>query len=361
MANIENLKEELSAWKARCSEANDQKTRKLLEKLEADEKKAEAESRVTRLIDEKNKIDEHMSEKEQFYKREMKELQVKNAELKDMIKDLELTLDAKLKAYQKSKEELQVDNKLPLQNINFVKSKPITNESNNGSPLDISYTCRVVINYPFVMQKGQAVVTFEDEEVAEKIINKNKHKLNVSSTMVEVKANPVHLQRTITFEVNMNISNRKMYVHNLPLNLPEETLKDKLELTFYKSAIGGGEVQSIECDRSSNSACITFLQNGVVERLLKKKQHLFSASGSAYKVTVKPCIELQLNKLQLFTGICPRSVLLSEIKNTDESEEDMQDLIMVHFQKPSNGGGEVTDIAYSMEKSRILHFEQDNS
>lgn len=60
----------------------------------------------------------------------------------------------------------------------------------------------------------------------------------------------------------MDISSKKLKISNLPENIAEETLKDKVELTFYKSSIGGAEIEKVEYDRNHNTAYVTYLQNG---------------------------------------------------------------------------------------------------
>uniref|UniRef100_A0A8C5KB43 N-myc (and STAT) interactor n=1 Tax=Jaculus jaculus TaxID=51337 RepID=A0A8C5KB43_JACJA len=48
--------------------------------------------------------------------------------------------------------------------------------------------------------------------------------------------------------------------------LPEEQMRDKLELSFCKSRNGGGEVESVDYDKPSGSAIITFVEAGDVFR-----------------------------------------------------------------------------------------------
>ncbi|MEE6473845.1 hypothetical protein FKM82_010190, partial [Ascaphus truei] len=264
-------------------------------------------------------------------KREMNELKNKNSELEKEIQELEERLDAKVATFTKNSEQLQIGKKLPKNNINFTAIELMKDNAKNDTPLDISCKSVVTINGAFVLQNGQALLTFEDEEVA---------------------------QRTLKFEVNTCISTKKVIVRNLPLGPSDEYLKDKLELTFYKSKIGG-EIENVECDQINNSAHITFLKTGVVDHLTKRRTHELIANGHAHEVTVEPFIECNLNKLQLCSGISTRTVLLTGIKEAQEAEEDIQDQIEIYFQKPSNGGGEVEAVAYCLKRKRVAHFEED--
>lgn len=43
-------------------------------------------------------------------------------------------------------------------------------------------------------------------------------------------------------------------------------------------------------------------------------------------------------------------------------EEEMQDKLKIHFQKPSKHGGEVEDIKYvPKDKHLLVHFEEDSA
>lgn len=64
-------------------------------------------------------------------------------------------------------------------------------------------------------------------------------------------------------QLHVKISQRKIKVSNIPnLPIPEEWVKDKLELNFCKTKLGGGEVKDVTYDRRSQMALITFVQPG---------------------------------------------------------------------------------------------------
>lgn len=51
--------------------------------------------------------------------------------------------------------------------------------------------------------------------------------------------------------------------------------------------------------------------------------------------------------------------MLTDIQDMLEDEESIQDMIAIHFQKPSNGGGEVECIRYVSEGIKVAYFEMD--
>lgn len=58
---------------------------------------------------------------------------------------------------------------------------------------------------------------------------------------------------------------------------------------------------------------------------------------------------------QTFLGVPKRTVLLRGIQNTSD-EEDIQDHLEIHFQKPSNYGGEVESIKYVPHGKKMKAF-----
>lgn len=355
MDTLQQLRADLEALKEQCEEEEKRKSNTILAKLEADDLQKEAEQRMTQFLEKSVVIEGAISEKKSQYNWEMQDQQREKDELLRNIDELDCKMKECSKRFEKIRNELQVDNKLPHKNINCTKEEP------GGTNLaNISYTCQVVIQHPYVLRGGQVLLTFENEEVAQGIIDSGRHTVEMTDEYEDVRASKVELGRTVKFEVNMIISNTKILVGNLPTDLTEETLKDKLELAFYKSDIGGGEIESVQYNRNQNSACVTYKDNGVAQHVLKRNYHRIKAGGSMYEIGIAPLIETQLNKLQIFSGICQKTVLLAEIINQTDAEDDIKDLVEIHFQKPSNGGGEVECIAFS-QKDKLAHFEEDRA
>ncbi|CAI9581313.1 unnamed protein product [Staurois parvus] len=286
----------------------------------------------------------------------MLELAIKNDELKDELVELQQKLDESENKCRKYKDVLMINSQLPPKNINFKETLPSGVNKSDDEPMDITYTC-CTVGHPFILGNGQALLTFEDAQVAESVIAKKRHSLDINGTRATVDAVEPVLNKSVKFEVCMNISSKKVKIFNLPKDIPEEILKDKVELTFYKSGIGGAEIEEVEYDRNDNTAYVTYLQNGVAQRVLKRDRHQFVAGKVKCEVKVMPCTDIELNKLQMFTANSARSVLLTGIKNVDDQEEDdVQDAIQVHFQKESNGGGEVEKTVFSMDGKKNSHI-----
>lgn len=66
---------------------------------------------------------------------------------------------------------------------------------------------------------------------------------------------------------------------------------------------------------------------------------------------------LRLPLFQTKTSVCPRTVLLTGIPVVME-QDTLQDLLEIHFQKSSNGGGEIEALLYNpMGEQTLAQFE----
>ncbi|KFP19752.1 N-myc-interactor, partial [Egretta garzetta] len=213
---------------------------------------------------------------------------------------------------------------------------------------------------PFRLNQNQALLTFEDEEVAQRLIKMGKHTVNLDSKIAEVKVKPFTLEMGTKFELHVTISGRKINVSEVPeLSIPEDWMRDKLELNFYKSDQGGGgEVEDVSYDKQSGTAVITFLRPGAANGFVRCTKYPFCVNGRCYRLPVSPDTNIRLEKFQVYSGISKKTILLKGIQETEDDEESVQDLIEVHFQKPSNSGGEVEIIKYVSKGVTWVCFEE---
>ncbi|XP_057611345.1 N-myc-interactor [Chionomys nivalis] len=275
------------------------------------------------------------------------EILKENIQLEQEIKRLEAELSSDAR-------EFQIKENIPERKLKFTSMK---SSEDGGQFSNSSCSFQVSSQILYELQKGQALITFEKEEVAQNVITMGKQVVQLEGNSVVVTAQPVPLSLGVRFQVHVNVSKTKINVTGIPDELPEEQTRDKLELSFYKSANGGGEVESVNYDRKSGSAVITFLESGVADRILKKKTYPLYMNPKCCQVTVSPFIERRLEKYQVFSAISKRTVLLTGLKGVRMNEEDVEDLINIHFQRRNNGGGEVDAVKCSLDESCIAYFE----
>ncbi|NXA53358.1 NMI protein, partial [Nothocercus julius] len=88
-----------------------------------------------------------------------------------------------------------------------------------------------------------------------------KHTVNLDSETTNVRVEPFALEMGIKFELHVTISGTTINVTEIPeLSIPDDWVRDKLELHFCKPERGGGEIENVEYDKMSRRAVITFLR-----------------------------------------------------------------------------------------------------
>ncbi|KAF7643389.1 hypothetical protein LDENG_00240530 [Lucifuga dentata] len=195
-----------------------------------------------------------------------------------------------------------------------------------------------------LLQGGQALITFEEEKVASQILRLPKCSVACEDTHVDVKPKRIKMDATVQFEVHLDVSRKTVQFSNAPPSMCEERMEDRLEMSFSRPSRGGGEVERVRYDRSTGTGQITFLHTGVAEGLAMTGSYRVDLD-SEVNVQVGPVYTYQLRMFQTFCGTPKRTIILDDIEDA-EDEEDLQDHLEIHFQKPSNYGGEIDSIKY---------------
>ncbi|XP_078080118.1 interferon-induced 35 kDa protein [Mustelus asterias] len=233
------------------------------------------------------------------------------------------------------------------------------NTEENGKP-GVIFDLKPVIRYP--IEGGSALITFEDEAVASKILDMEEHEIHLGDCRIKIQAQPLKLQMLEDIEIQTRVCKRRILVSEIPKTIPADQLLDKVELHFSKQRNSGGEVDSIELLEDSGNVVIKFASEGIAENLTKKEFHQVEFRGikKSVPVRVSPFIKGEIVKITVGDVISKKSVLFTGIPDIMD-EEIFQDCLEIHFQKPSNGGGEVDAFGYIPEgKSGIACFEADN-
>ncbi|KAM9032332.1 N-myc-interactor isoform 1-T2 [Sarcophilus harrisii] len=240
-----------------------------------------------------------------------------------------------------------------------MKFTSVENPKDDRQYLNISCSFQVTTQLEYELQQGQALITFEDEQVAQNVIKRGRHFVKLENEKVQLMAKAVPLKTGVSLQVHTKISKKKIDVSEIPDELPEEQMRDKLALSFSKSQYGGGEVEDVEYDKKSQTAVITFLENGAADTILKHKKYPLYTNTNCHQVVVSPHMEKHIDKLQVFSGISKRTVLLTGLQNIQENEDSVEDDIVIHFQKGSNGGGYIEVAKCALKQPQIVYFEAD--
>uniref|UniRef100_UPI00358DE2D9 N-myc-interactor-like isoform X3 n=1 Tax=Myxine glutinosa TaxID=7769 RepID=UPI00358DE2D9 len=249
--------------------------------------------------------------------------------------------------------EFGISSSLPEKPLEFTEVIETLNETPVDESLAIqsNFSISTTVTYP--LSSGDALITFEDEKVAQKVIAKRIHFFVVDDYRMEIKAFPIALELVQNFEINTEVSKTKILVWDIPSCFSPEQMEDKLELGFCRPTIGGGEVVSVEYTPETSTAVITFKDEGVAEKLTCQRAHTINARKDNIKVKVSPFLQGNLKNLNTYSAMSQRTVLLKDIVEVI-APDDLQDRLEIFFQKDSNGGGEVQNIVYAAKKKRVF-------
>ncbi|KAM4859346.1 LOW QUALITY PROTEIN: N-myc-interactor [Thomomys bottae] len=243
--------------------------------------------------------------------------------------------------------DFQIEENIPGAQMKFAS---VENSKNNSQFFSASCSFQVSSQIFYALQ---VLITFEEEKVVQNVIAKGIHyvKREAVNLEVTVQAQQVSLNIGVRFQVHIDVSKMKISVTEIPDALPEDQM-DKLELSFCKSGLGGGEVECMHYDKESHSAVISFVEE-IADRILKKKD--YPLMNKCHRVTVALFIEKHLKKYS-FSGVSQRMVLLTGLEAIQMDEEMVEDLVSIHFQWEKNGGE--GNVKYSLAQPYIAYFKE---
>ncbi|CAB1421862.1 unnamed protein product [Pleuronectes platessa] len=341
---FEEAKKELETWKTKVERADDVKSRLIMEKLEEDEAKKIAKTEMTALLKEGAECVEDFNQRMSAVKEEILKLSKRKSDLLDKLRGCQADLQNKRAESTKLKQKFKIYAQIPDTEVRF--SAQDKEESDDGSqPIRGVF----IINQrsTVLLQGGDALITFEEEKVASQILKIAKCTVSWEGMSLNVKPKRITMDPAVKFEVHLDVSRKDLKVSNIPPSMPEERMRDRLEISFSRPSRGGGEVEGVEYDKNTGTGLITFLHPGVAEVLALRGKYLVDLD-SEVNAQVGPVYKHQLCKFQTFCGSPKRTILLTDIKDIKDimDEEDVQDVIEFHFQNPKNRGGEIESIKY---------------
>lgn len=200
------------------------------------------------------------------------------------------------------------------------------------------------IVYP--MDGGTALITFEEEVVAKKVLNMKKHQVALEGgCSISVEARPIQLMLPTLVEIDSEVCPQRILISNLP-KMDTEPLLNKLEIHFSKTKNGGGEVDECEMLADSGTVVLTFVDKHIAKGLADTEHHDVKLQQKKHRVRVTPFLNGKIKNFKTKMSVCPRTVLLTGIPAVMEHET-LQDLLEIHFQKSGNSGGEIEAILYN--------------
>lgn len=351
-ADMSDAAAEIKKYKDLIESADTERSRLLLEKAEAETEKRKAEAELQSFMDDEDKIFDKFNKDLVEVQEERTSLDRAQQDLKKELHDLQKKLQLKRDESDSLQRKFKIEARIPVKAVKFVRE--LEREEGEEADDQVQSVFTVTQRPSFLLKGGQALITFEEEKVAEQILRLAKCSVACDKAKMDVKPYALSLDPSVKFEVHIQVSKKSVRFCNAPPTLPEERMRDRLELSFSRVSRGGGEVEKLEYHKDTGSGRVTFLSTGVAESLVHRGKFCVD-TGSDVVVDVLPLYEYQLRKFQTYSGAPHRTVLLGGIQALMD-EEDLQDHLEIHFQKPSNYGGEVENIRYVPDGSLLTAF-----
>ncbi|XP_026865832.2 N-myc-interactor [Electrophorus electricus] len=351
---------ELEKWKKLVEAAETAKSTLLLDKLDTEETKKKAQQETTEIMSTEEQLTKSFNKKGKIIEEEIGDL---DKVIQDLMKKLQQYKE-QLKVKKAERDSLQqrfkIKAQIPEKRMKFTHVEKEARDETEDSVQNTKAVFTITQRPSLLLKGGQALITFEEEKVAEQILRLAKCTVSCDKDKVDVKPYAITLDPSVKFEVHVSMSKKSIEFSNAPPHISEERMRDRLELSFSKPSCGGGEVETLHYDPETGKGRVTFLNSGVAENLALKET--FCADiGNGMEINVGPVYEYQLKKFQTFSGVPKRSLLLGGIQDVTDDEE-LQDHLEIHFQKPSNYGGEVEAIKYiSTTKKLKVFFSEDSN
>ncbi|KAL9847898.1 N-myc-interactor [Geothlypis trichas] len=344
LEEVEKLQEELRIWKRRVEDAV---------KVKADlaSSKSRAEKMLAELMEQERQRNDRITHSEQellMLKQENTELIKKIEKLKEDLQE-HTSQDNLVKEIKKQVAEMQ----LKFSHLEGMK---------DDVDMDTHCVFEVATKTPFKLHQNQALLTFEDEEVAQRLTKMRKHLVNLENRTAAVTVKPFEFDMGFQFELHVTVSGKKINISDIPeLPIAEDWMRDKLELHLYKTeqARGAGGVEEVTYNKGCGTGVITFLSPAASYNFVGCTNYNFCAEGSLYTISVSPHFDFHLDKFQPHCRVSKKTIVLTGVPEVEEDEESVQDMIEIHFQKPSNGGGEIEKIKYISRGAAYVCFEED--
>lgn len=354
-SEFKEAQKELSSWKTQTEKADDVKARLILEKLEEDEAKTKAQQEMLAFVKKQEEGQREFTQSMNTVQDEILKLGQRRQNLLDKLKRCQAELEARRAESTRLKQNFKIYAQIPDTEVKF-SAQDKEHKGDDSQP--ITGVFAISQRPSLLLQGGQALISFEEEKVASQILKIAKCSVACENISLDVKPKRITMDPAVKFEVHLDVSRRELKVSNIPPYMPEERIKDRLEISFSRPSRGGGEVESVEYDKNTGKGHITFLHPGVAESLALRGRYRVDLD-SEVDVQVGTIFKYQLHKFQTFCGSPKRTILLEDTENK-EDEEDLQDHMEIHFQKPSNYGGEIESIKYiSRGKALLAFFSED--
>lgn len=303
------------------------------------------------LIHKQDELQREVHQSSKSVQQQMSEVRRRKMELTENLKSSRAQLQQKRAETQRLQQKFKICAELPDTEVEFVKPKQDDDDVTSEKPIRGQFC--VCQEGALLLTGRQALITFEEERVVSQILKTGRCSVSFDDHTLEVTPKRIRTEPLVQFEIELCVSRSLLDVSEVVSSMAKERVADRLELAFCRPSRGGAEVKSVEVDLRQGTARVAFIKPGVAEWLALRGEHMVDLDVQTV-VKVAPVYEYQLHKFQSFCGTTERTLLLDDIADTRDEEEEVQDQLEIHFQKPSNGGGEIEHTLYTSSRLQAV-------
>lgn len=351
---LTKAKRELDLLRSKVEAQDKSKGLLILKKLDAEKERKEANKLMTDLMKKQDQLQQKLHQSTKSVQEQTSDIRKRTKDLTEKLMKRKTQLQQQRALRERLLHRSKICAELPDSEVEFVKLKQ--EDSSKGDDVTDDEPIRghfsVCQEGALQLKGGQALITFEEERVVSQILQNARCIISFDDQTLEVKPKRIRTDPVVQFQIQLCVSRSQLHVREVETSMPKERVEERLELAFCRPSRGGAEVKSVAFDPIQASARVRFVKPGVAESLALRGEHTVDLDFQS-TVKVASVCEHELHKFQSFCGAPKRTLLLDGITDTGD-EEEMQDQLEIHFQKPSNGGGEIEHTLYT--RSGLLAF-----
>lgn len=340
-------KRELELWKTKVDKQQDVKDLLVVKKLDADKEKKQANKLMMESIYKLDGLQQELQQSTKSVQDVTRDIRKKTKEMTDNLMRRKARLLQQRAERERLLHKFKICAELPDSEVEFVKPKQeghdINDDVTDDEPIRGQFS--VCQEGALQLKGGQALITFEEERVVSQILQNTRCRVSFDDQTLEVKPKRIRTDPLVQFQIHLSVSRSTLHVSEVVSSMAKDRVAERLELAFCRPSRGGAEVKSVELNPQQCSAIVQFIKPGVAEWLALKGEHPVDLDFPSV-VRVAPVYKHELQKFQSFCGAPKRTLLLDDITDIGD-EEEVQDQLEIHFQKPSNGGGEIEHTLYT--------------
>uniref|UniRef100_A0A8C6UUL4 NID domain-containing protein n=1 Tax=Neogobius melanostomus TaxID=47308 RepID=A0A8C6UUL4_9GOBI len=242
-------KRELEQWKRKVETKDDNRSRLVLEKLDAEQEKKKSNNLMMELIKKQEGLQREQMQSSRTLQEQMSEVRKRKMELMEKLKRSRAQLQQKKAETQRLDNKFKIWAELPDTEVEFVKTKP-DDDVTGDEPIRGQFC--VCQEGALLLTGGQALITFEEEKVVSQLLQSGRCSVSFDDHTLEMTPKRIRTEPLVQFEIQLTVSRFLLNVTELDCSLPKQRVEERLELASVARAVE--ELRSNLCSLTHGNA-----------------------------------------------------------------------------------------------------------